>query len=75
MLKQENWIDNRTRAVIAEFSVYNAQVNLFTLVTCAAEFVGGGVVPYYNIDVFKLFPDTTFFGSLVMVAQVSSASL
>ncbi len=28
LLKQENWVDNRTRALIAEFSVYNAQVNL-----------------------------------------------
>ena len=25
-LKYENWVDNRTRALIVEFSVYNAQV-------------------------------------------------
>lgn len=25
-LKTENWVDNRTRALIVEFSVYNAQV-------------------------------------------------
>ena len=29
LLKKENWIDNRTRALIVEFSVYNAQVALF----------------------------------------------
>jgi hypothetical protein len=26
VLKRESWIDNRTRAVFVEFSVYNAQV-------------------------------------------------
>ena len=25
-LKRENWVDNRTRSLILEFSVYNAQV-------------------------------------------------
>ncbi len=70
VLKTENWVDNRTRALIAEFSVYNAQVNLFSLVTCVAEFVGGGVVPYYNIDVFRLFPDPTWFGTVVTFAEV-----
>ena len=26
LLKEENWIDNRTRSLVLEFSVYNAQV-------------------------------------------------
>ena len=26
VLKNNSWIDNRTRAVISEFNVYNAQV-------------------------------------------------
>ena len=26
LLQKENWIDNRTRSVIVEFAVYNAQV-------------------------------------------------
>ena len=26
LLQEENWVDNRTRALIVEFSVYNAQV-------------------------------------------------
>lgn len=29
MLKEQNWIDNRTRAVFVEFSVYNAQVETY----------------------------------------------
>ena len=28
LLKEENWIDNRTRSLIVEFSVYNAQVTV-----------------------------------------------
>ena len=27
ILQNSSWIDNRTRAVVTEFSVYNAQVN------------------------------------------------
>lgn len=26
LMQEENWVDNRTRALIVEFSVYNAQV-------------------------------------------------
>jgi hypothetical protein len=44
VLKENNWIDNRTRAAIVEFSVYNAQVygpcnliNNYTNATCTEE--------------------------------------
>ena len=30
-LVENNWVDNRTRALILEFSVYNAQVNIISL--------------------------------------------
>jgi hypothetical protein len=44
-LQENNWIDNRTRALITEFSVYNAQANLFGVIKIVAEFVGGGISP------------------------------
>ena len=47
------WVGNRTRSAILEFSVYNAQVNIFSTVTCVAEFVGGGVVPWYRIETLR----------------------
>ena len=47
-LKEMNWIDNRTRALIVEFSVYNAQTEYITVAKIAAEFVGGGVVTKYR---------------------------
>ena len=53
-LQVNNWIDNRTRALIVEFSVYNAQVNKFGVVKIVGEFVGGGVLPYFRVDVLSL---------------------
>lgn len=45
-LENSSWIDSRTRAIFGEFSVYNAQVNLFAVVTIVAEVQpGGGVIP------------------------------
>ena len=38
LLKTNNWIDNRTRAVLVEFATYNAQVSfpgLFWEVVCS----------------------------------------
>ena len=46
------------------------QVNLFGLVTCVAEFVGGGVRPYYQISFFKLFSDVNGFGFVVLAAEI-----
>ena len=54
LLKEIKWVDNRTRSLILEFAVYNAQVNIYTTVTCVAEMIGGGVRPWYRIDSFRL---------------------
>ena len=37
-LQSQQWIDERTRAVFIEFSLFNAQVNLFVGCTIVAEF-------------------------------------
>jgi hypothetical protein len=65
-LQSNNWIDNRTRALITELTVYNAQVNpivlishnlsclqvnLFGIVKIVAEFNGGGIHPFHRIEV------------------------
>ena len=50
LFQERKWVNNRTRSTILEFSVYNAQVNIFATVTCVAEFIGGGVVPWYRIE-------------------------
>ena len=38
-LREERWTDKYTRAVFIEFTVYNAQANLFVIVTMIAEFI------------------------------------
>ena len=43
---------------------------MFGLVTCTAEFVGGGIYPHYRIDVFRLFPNNDGFGIVVRLAEV-----
>ena len=54
-LELENWIDSLTRAVFIEFSVYNAQVNLFGVATIYVEMTpGGGMHPMWRFDGVRL---------------------
>ena len=54
-LQQQHWVNNHTRAVFLEFSVYNAGINLFGICTIVAEFIpGGGIKPYYRIEPVRL---------------------
>lgn len=69
-LKQDPWTDNRTRALILEFSVYNAQTNLFAMVTCVAEFVGGGIKPYYRIEAVSLFNNYEGWSKIVLFSEI-----
>lgn len=70
-LQTNNWIDNRTRALITEFSVYNAQVNMFGVVKIVAELIGGGVLPYYRVDVISLTRTFDFVGYVTMACEVA----
>lgn len=70
-LRYQRWIDERTRAVIAEFSVYNAQANLFGIVSCVFEFQpGGGIIPNYRIDVIRLMRYHQGFGLFVVLCEI-----
>ena len=54
-LQETSWIDKYTRAVIIDFTVYNAQVNLFASVTYVAEFLNSNSIdPYYIIAPMNL---------------------
>ena len=67
----DNWIDERTRAVVAEFSVYNAQANLFGIISCVLEFQpGGGTIPNYRIDVIRLMRYHQGFGLFVILCEL-----
>uniref|UniRef100_A0A2L2YFJ8 Polycystic kidney disease protein 1-like 2 n=1 Tax=Parasteatoda tepidariorum TaxID=114398 RepID=A0A2L2YFJ8_PARTP len=70
-LEKSDWIDPQTRAVFAEFSAYNAQVNLFGVMTIVAEFLpGGGVVPFYRLEVIRLMRYHQGFGGFVMACEL-----
>jgi hypothetical protein len=43
-LQQDEWIDDRTRAIFVEFSVYNAQINLFAVVQLLLEIPPIGII-------------------------------
>ena len=71
-LENNSWIDSRTRAVFGEFSVYNAQVNLFAVVTIVAEVQpGGGVIPNYRIDVVRLIRYHQGFGLFIIMCELT----
>ena len=69
-LQNNNWIDNRTRALITEFAVYNAQVNMFGVVKIVGEFIGGGVLPWYKVDVLTLTRQWDFDGYVTLACEL-----
>ncbi|XP_071117914.1 uncharacterized protein [Haliotis cracherodii] len=55
-IQSSDWIDQYTRALFVEFSLYNPNVNLLSVVILVFEFTNlGGVFPYYQIFTSKLY--------------------
>ncbi|CAF3607443.1 unnamed protein product [Adineta steineri] len=82
LLRELSWIDVQTRAVIIQMSLYNPNVNLFTLITILAEFLPtGGVYPsarfepitllatYDGFGIFKLICSIVYMGFIVYYMQ------
>ena len=42
ILERQEWVDTRTRAIFAEFTLYNANVNLFASVIMGVEWMATG---------------------------------
>ena len=69
-LIDNNWFDVQTRAVILEFTTYNANTNLFAYCKFVAEFPEvGGFIPYMDIQVFRLFLHSGENGDFVMFLE------
>ena len=45
-------------------------MNLFSTVKVVAQFIGGGIVPWYRIDSFSLFTRNNFSGIVVQISQI-----
>ena len=58
LLQKMDWIDLQTRAVIAEFSVYNPNINLLMVSSILIEFLpSGSVLTTASFDPLNLFSD------------------
>ncbi|XP_060109861.1 LOW QUALITY PROTEIN: polycystin-1-like protein 3 [Heteronotia binoei] len=69
-LAEDKWLDRCTRAVFVEFTVYNANVNLFCAVTVMLENNGlGAVASSTALQVFRLHPNSQ------MLVPLASAQL
>ncbi|CAF4099153.1 unnamed protein product, partial [Adineta steineri] len=67
-LHQLGWIDDKTRAVIIQLTLYNPNVQLFTSVTFLAEFLSSsGVYPTARFEPFNFYAFTSKFQLIVMI--------
>ena len=71
LLQQQRWINNHTRALFLEFSVYNANVNLFGIATIVAEFIpGGGIMPFWRFDPVRLLHYHEPVGGFILLCEM-----
>ena len=75
-LYRDAWINQQTRAVFVEFTLYNPNVNLFTSVELLTEFPPvGAAVTFTSILTFRLYQYVGALGTWVVLAQVSDSYL
>jgi len=71
-----DWLDIRTRAVFVEFTLYNANVNLYGSVIMLIEFLSTGAPVFMQeVKVFRLTSYIGPFGIIVILFQVYVMSL
>ena len=69
LLKQMNWVDRQTRAVLVEFSAYNPNINLVMVSTILIEFLSSGsILTKANFEPLNLFSES---GSLISFKTIS----
>lgn len=70
-LKENGWVDQQTRALFFEFTVYNPNVNLFSSATLIVEYLStGSAVTYVSMSVFRLYNYVGSFAIVVIFFQV-----
>lgn len=66
-----HWLDELTRAVIIDFSLYNANVNLFAAVTLSFEMTSiGSVIQDHQIKIFRLYDHIGGYGMIVYAFEL-----
>ncbi|XP_055877063.1 polycystin family receptor for egg jelly-like [Biomphalaria glabrata] len=75
-LKEQAWIDQQTRAVFLEFTVYCPNINHFAVVILLAEFTEiGGIVPFVNVYPFTVHNPSGHLGTYVQLCQITGIVL
>ncbi|XP_028704444.2 polycystin-2 isoform X2 [Macaca fascicularis] len=70
-LKKNVWLDRGTRATFIDFSVYNANINLFCVVRLLVEFPAtGGVIPSWQFQPLKLIRYVTTFDFFLAACEI-----
>ncbi|XDA77418.1 hypothetical protein R6Z07F_007552 [Ovis aries] len=70
-LKKNVWLDRGTRAIFIDFSVYNANVNLFCVIRLLIEFPAtGGVIPSWQFQPVKLIRYVTTFDFFLAACEI-----
>ncbi|XP_036988868.2 polycystin-2 isoform X2 [Artibeus jamaicensis] len=70
-LKKNVWLDRGTRATFIDFSVYNANINLFCVIRLLVEFPAtGGVVPSWQFQPVKLIRYVTTFDFFLAACEI-----
>ncbi|XP_016052978.1 PREDICTED: polycystic kidney disease protein 1-like 2 [Miniopterus natalensis] len=71
-LFDNTWLDSLTRAVFVEFTVYNANVNLFCIITLTLETSAlGTFFAHADLQSLRLYPFTTGWHPFVVAAEVT----
>lgn len=69
-LKQNLWLDRGTRVVFIDFTVYNANINLFCIIKLVFEYPAtGGCIPSFTFRTVKLIRYVTAFDHFVMACE------
>ncbi|XP_077999256.1 polycystin-2-like protein 1 isoform X2 [Glandiceps talaboti] len=69
-LKSNLWLDRGTRATFVDFTVYNANINLFCVVRLVTEFPAtGGAIPSWDFRTVKLLRYVTAFDYFIMACE------
>ncbi|GCC22571.1 hypothetical protein chiPu_0000959 [Chiloscyllium punctatum] len=70
-LKETRWINQNTRAVMVEFTLYNPPTNLFTTVSLLAEFPPlGGVLPSARIESVSIYQKNSVVNYFIMAFEI-----
>lgn len=70
-LHSHSWVDPQTRAVFVEFTVYNANTNLFGIAFLFVEFLPmGGAFPYAHFVVSRVYSYVGPFANFILACQI-----